>query len=97
MSTKPYWIEWFKGLTHKFLNLRIPKQLLLAGNDRMDKELMIAHMEGRFKMVVVDEVGHAVHEDRPSKVAEIFRDFLNKFHIPTEHNKKMVITSISGK
>lgn len=60
MATKPYWIEWFKGLTDIFLNLRIPKQLLLAGNERMDKELTIAHMQGKFKMVVVENVGHVV-------------------------------------
>jgi len=44
MASKQYWREWFTGLTEIFLNLRIPKQLLLAGSDRMDKELTIAHM-----------------------------------------------------
>ena len=42
MATKPYWEGWFKGLTHCFLNIHIPKQLLLAGSDRMDKDLTIA-------------------------------------------------------
>ncbi len=42
LATKPYWEGWFKGLTQCFLNLRLPKQLLLAGSDRMDKELTIA-------------------------------------------------------
>lgn len=65
LASKPYWIEWFKGLTEIFLNLRIPKQLLLAGSDRMDKELTIAHMQGKFKLVVVDNVGHVIQEDRP--------------------------------
>ena len=44
LASKAYWTEWFQGLTNLFLSLRIPKQLLLAGNDRMDKELTIAHM-----------------------------------------------------
>ena len=39
--------------------------LLLAGSDRMDKELTIAHMQGKFKLVVVDNVGHVIQEDRP--------------------------------
>jgi len=39
MATKPYWVSWFKGLTQMFLDLKIPKQLLLAGYDSMDKEL----------------------------------------------------------
>ncbi len=54
MATKPYWEGWFKGLTQCFLDLRVPKQLLLAGSDRMDKELTIAQMQGKFKLVVVD-------------------------------------------
>ena len=60
LASKQYWVEWFKDLTSIFLDLRIPKQLLLAGNDRMDKELTIAHMQGRFKMVVIDNVGHVI-------------------------------------
>jgi protein phosphatase methylesterase 1 len=54
MATKPYWEGWFKGLTECFLNTRVPKQLLLAGSDRMDKELTIAQMQGKFKLVVLD-------------------------------------------
>jgi len=72
MASKQYWKEWFTGLTDIFLNLRIPKQLLLAGSDRMDKELTIAHMQGRFKLVVIDGVGHVVQEDRPEAVADAF-------------------------
>ena len=44
MATKPYWEQWFKGLTQCFLGVRVPKQLLLAGSDRMDKDLTIAQM-----------------------------------------------------
>lgn len=76
MASKEYWVEWFKGLTEIFLELRIPKQLLLAGSDRMDKELTIAHMQGKFKLVVVDNVGHVIQEDRPQAVADVFVQFL---------------------
>jgi len=48
----------------------------------MDKELTIAHMQGKFKMVVVDNVGHVIQEDRPEAVAEVFKQFLEKFRIP---------------
>ena len=81
LASKQYWVEWFKGLTDTFLNLRIPKQLLLAANDRMDKELTIAHMQGRFKMVVIDGVGHVIQEDKPKAVADSFKGFLDKFKI----------------
>tara|TARA_B110000305_G_C19097968_1_gene473928 strand:- start:81 stop:620 length:540 start_codon:yes stop_codon:yes gene_type:complete len=72
LASKQYWTEWFTGLTETFLNIKLPKQLLLAGNDRMDKELTIAHMQGKFKMVVVDNVGHVIQEDRPDAVATSF-------------------------
>ena len=97
MATKPYWTGWFENLTQQFLDLKVPKQLLLAGSERMDKELTIAQMEGKFKMVVVNDVGHAVQEDNPAKVADVFIDFLEKFHIPAKHADKLVVTSISGK
>jgi protein phosphatase methylesterase 1 len=50
----------------------VPKQLLLAGNERMDKDLTIAHMQGKFKMVVIDNCGHVIQEDRPEAVAQAF-------------------------
>jgi protein phosphatase methylesterase 1 len=97
MASKPYWEGWFKGLTHCFLEARVPKQLILAGSDRMDKELTIAQMQGKFKLMVLDKVGHVIQEDQPHKVAEVFMDFLDKFKIPTNYNEQMVITSVSGK
>lgn len=63
LASKAYWESWFKGLTQCFLDVRVPKQLLLAGSDRMDKELTIAQMQGKFKLVVLDNVGHVIHED----------------------------------
>lgn len=97
LASKQYWTEWFKGLTDIFLGLRIPKQLLLAGSDRMDKELTIAHMQGKFKMVVIDNVGHVIQEDRPAAVAQVFLEFLNKFRIPTQVKEQLVITTVGGK
>jgi protein phosphatase methylesterase 1 len=45
-STEPYWENWFTGLSGKFLSGRGAKLLLLAGTDRLDKELMIGQMQG---------------------------------------------------
>lgn len=45
-STKPFWEDWFIGLSKKFLESRGGKLLLLAGTDRLDKELMIGQMQG---------------------------------------------------
>ena len=45
-ATKPYWENWFIGLSKKFLEARGGKLLLLAGTDRLDKELIIGQMQG---------------------------------------------------
>lgn len=46
-ETKPFWEDWFVGLSKKFLEAKGGKLLLLAGTDRLDKELMIAQMQGK--------------------------------------------------
>ena len=47
----------------------------------MDKELTIAHMQGRFRMIVVNDVGHIIHEDNHRKMIEIMKDFVKVFRI----------------
>lgn len=47
-GTKPFWENWFTGLSKKFLEARGGKLLILAGTDRLDKELMIGQMQGMF-------------------------------------------------
>jgi len=46
-ATKPFWKNWFVGLSKKFLEAQGGKLLILAGTDRLDKELMIGQMQGR--------------------------------------------------
>ena len=45
-----------------FLAARTARILVLAGAERLDKELMIGQMQGKFQMVVVPGVGHMVQE-----------------------------------
>jgi protein phosphatase methylesterase 1 len=47
-STETYWENWFTGMSKKFLNGKGAKLLILAGTDRLDKELMIGQMQGMF-------------------------------------------------
>jgi protein phosphatase methylesterase 1 len=68
-ATQPFWEGWFVGLSKKFLEARGGKLLLLAGTDRLDKELMIGQMQGKYQLLVLPEVGHFVHEDAPEKTA----------------------------
>lgn len=51
-ETEAYWEDWFKGMSKKFLGSRGAKLLLLAGTDRLDKELMIGQMQGVFRYLL---------------------------------------------
>jgi len=49
--------------------------LVLAGTDRLDRELMIGQMQGKFQMVVVPNTGHMLHEDDPMTLAQTLVEF----------------------
>ncbi|KAK5112510.1 hypothetical protein LTR62_004267 [Meristemomyces frigidus] len=74
-QTQPFWPSWFEGQSTKFLSARGAKLLILAGTDRLDRELMIGQMQGKFQLVVVPESGHFVQEDCPAKVAGVVGEF----------------------
>ncbi len=57
MKTEKFWSGWFKGLSSMFLKIAQPKLLLLAGVDRLDKELMVGQMQGKFQMQVLPKCG----------------------------------------
>ncbi|KAJ1918389.1 Protein phosphatase methylesterase 1 [Mycoemilia scoparia] len=46
-QTSPFWEEWYRGMSSRFLNTPAGKLLILAGTDRLDKELMIGQMQGK--------------------------------------------------
>ncbi|KAJ5403713.1 Protein phosphatase methylesterase 1, partial [Penicillium cosmopolitanum] len=77
-ATKPFWENWFIGLSGKFLDSRGGKLLLLAGTDRLDKELMIGQMQGKYQLQVFPEAGHFLHEDQPAKTAQVLVDFYKR-------------------
>ncbi|EMD94430.1 hypothetical protein COCC4DRAFT_34097 [Bipolaris maydis ATCC 48331] len=77
-STEPYWENWFTGMSGKFLSGKGAKLLLLAGTDRLDKELMIGQMQGKFQLQVFPAAGHFLHEDLPEKTAEVVVEFVKR-------------------
>nr|POE49499.1 protein phosphatase methylesterase 1 [Quercus suber] len=79
-STQPFWSTWFTGMSSKFLSAPYgpAKMLILAGTDRLDRELMIGQMQGKFQLVVVPEAGHFVHEDVPEKTAGQVEEFFRR-------------------
>lgn len=80
-KSEQYWKGWFEGLSTKFLELNVPKLLILAGIDNLDKTMTVGQMQGKFQLQVLARTGHAVHEDSPGKVAEVIASFLvrNRF------------------
>lgn len=70
--------HFFLGLSKLFLSCDCPKLLLLAGVDRLDRDLTVGQMQGKFQMHVVPKSGHAVHEDAPEQVADCIASFLTR-------------------
>ncbi|KAL8905318.1 MAG: hypothetical protein Q9207_002709 [Kuettlingeria erythrocarpa] len=68
-ATELYWANWFTGLSKKFLEAKGGKLLILAGTDRLDKELMIGQMQ---------DAGHFIQEDQPAKTAMVVVDFYRR-------------------
>eukprot|EP00168_Porphyra_purpurea_P016917 TRINITY_DN5639_c0_g1_i1.p2 TRINITY_DN5639_c0_g1~~TRINITY_DN5639_c0_g1_i1.p2 ORF type:complete len:227 (-),score=78.40 TRINITY_DN5639_c0_g1_i1:125-805(-) len=73
-----HWRGWFVGLSAAFLRCNVAKVLVLAGVDRLDRELMIAQMQGKFQTVMIPAAGHAVHEDEPHATAGAIVGFLRR-------------------
>lgn len=97
MASKQFWTEWFIGLTKAFLSCKIPKILMLAGIERMDKDLTISQMQGKFQLSVVPDVGHIIQEDDPAKTMKIIEDFIKNFKIgPKISDMKPIIGKLGN-
>ncbi|PWN20715.1 protein phosphatase methylesterase [Microstroma glucosiphilum] len=75
LATQQHWRGWFEGLSKRFLGARTARLLLLAGTDRLDKELMVGQMQGKYQLTVFPDVGHCLQEDAPEKTAKLLVDF----------------------
>ncbi|XP_053632083.1 protein phosphatase methylesterase 1 isoform X1 [Cherax quadricarinatus] len=82
-ETEKFWSGWFQGLSAKFLACSPAKMLLLAGIDRLDTDLTVGQMQGKFQMQVLPQCGHAVQEDTPDRVAEVLATFLVRHRLTT--------------
>ncbi|KZF25988.1 protein phosphatase methylesterase [Xylona heveae TC161] len=77
-ATQPFWENWFIGLSKKFLEAKGGKLLLLAGTDRLDKELTIGQMQGKYQLQVFPEAGHFIQEDLPERTAALVVEFYKR-------------------
>lgn len=57
----------------------MPSRAASAGasmaTDRLDRDLTIGQMQGKFQLEVVPGTGHFVHEDDPARVAGVVVEF----------------------
>eukprot|EP00892_Ulva_mutabilis_P009563 jgi/Ulvmu1/697/UM010_0069.1 len=81
LASEPCWEGWYSGLSDAFVGVRVPKVLLIAGADRLDRPLTIAQMQGKFQMVLVPQSGHAIQEDEPEEVVQTVQSFIKRFRI----------------
>ncbi|EFA84845.1 pyruvate kinase [Heterostelium album PN500] len=86
-QTEQYWSEWFTGLSKEFLENRYIKLLILAGSDRLDRELMIAQMQGKFQLALLPLCGHVIQEDNPKSTADLLTEFSKR--LPSDVKKKL--------
>ncbi|UMM24649.1 hypothetical protein L5515_004781 [Caenorhabditis briggsae] len=84
-TTEQYWKGWFEGLSCEFLSCVVPKLLVLAGVDRLDKGLTIGQMQGKFQTCVLPRVGHCVQEDSPEKLADEVARFVIRHRIAKQN------------
>ena len=96
LDSKPFWNEWFIGLTKAFLSCNIPKMLMLAGIERMDKDLTIAQMQGKYKLSIMRNVGHIMHEDKPDEAMKFIKDFIRTFRITAKETEMKPIIGKLG-
>lgn len=82
-KSESYWPGWFQDLSNKFLSTYVPKLLLLASIDGLDRTLTVGQMQGKFQLRVLSRCGHAVHEDRPHEVAEVIATYMQRNKMAT--------------
>lgn len=52
-KSEKFWKGWFEGLSQKFLDLPVPKLLLLASIDGLDRTLTVGQMQGNDRMILL--------------------------------------------
>ncbi|KAJ2325258.1 Protein phosphatase methylesterase 1 [Coemansia sp. RSA 2681] len=75
LPSEQYWRGWYAGLSKTFISAPTAKLLVLAGTDRLDKELLIAQMQGKFQLELLPAAGHTIQEDLPDRVGDTIVSF----------------------
>lgn len=75
--TEILWSGWLHGLSSTLLAINWPMFLILADVNRLDRYVMIAEMQCRFRNVVLLGTRHVLHEDRLEETAAAILDYLH--------------------
>ncbi|KAJ1800315.1 Protein phosphatase methylesterase 1 [Coemansia sp. RSA 2399] len=78
LPSQKFWHAWYKGLSSTFASAPAAKLLILAGTDRLDKELLIAQMQGKFQLELLPAAGHTIQEDLPARVGDALLFFYKR-------------------
>ena len=70
--------------------------LMLAGIERMDKDLTIAQMQGKYKWSIMRNVGHVMHEDKPEEAMKFIKEFVHTFRITAKETEMKPIIGKLG-
>ncbi|RYG79385.1 MAG: hypothetical protein EON59_16315 [Alphaproteobacteria bacterium] len=52
--------------------------LIITSPDKLDEDLLVAQMQGKFETRIVLGAGHVIHEDAPDKTAEGILHFISR-------------------
>ena len=77
LASKTHWTGWFARMSPTFLKLRASKLLILTGIGRLDTELTVAQMQGKFALKIL-RCGHMVHENAPGAVFDAIEGFVDR-------------------
>lgn len=101
----PFWKDWFTGMSDHYLlcdsfsDKHIAKLLILAGNENLDKSLIVGQMQGKYQLIVFNnsaEIGHFVQEDSPSKLCISIMEFIRRHDVNGKERKHSSIRTLWG-
>lgn len=87
LRCQEHWPGWFQGLSLAFVAAPLPKVLVMAEREYLDRTLMIASMQGRFQTSIVRDTTHAIQEDQPQIMAQIISSFFHRVSLLNRLNQ----------
>lgn len=94
------WDGWFPGLDAAFVSLQCSKVLCMSTLERLDKDLTVAQMQGKFQLEIMgNNCGHYVMDDATMTMVAMLRRFIRRNEELNERlsvvNEKMKATHMN--